>query len=270
VERMTSGGVSRWTDQEFLRDDQYRTEENLRRRQSIYAFQQPAIDLPRVVLELVSTTGHESVVDVGCGNGRYLAELARRRHVGLVIGIDMSAGMLAVAGDNAPEARSVCGDACALPLRTGRADLVLAMHMLYHVPDTALAIHELRRVTAMSGKVVIGLNESDHLREVRAAFASAEQNLGLHLGTPGERLTLSKGQELMLAAFGSVERHDFVAELVLTELGPIERYVLSTISSRFVPEAQQADYVAQVLANLPLTENGELRIRTHSGCLICC
>jgi SAM-dependent methyltransferase len=32
--------------------------------------------------------------DVGCGNGAYLAELVHRGHAGLVIGLDLSAGML--------------------------------------------------------------------------------------------------------------------------------------------------------------------------------
>lgn len=56
---MPIGG--RWTDQEFLRYDQYRSDENLRSRQSIYAFQQPKMDLPKVVVDLTGATGDEAV-----------------------------------------------------------------------------------------------------------------------------------------------------------------------------------------------------------------
>ena len=61
----------------------------------------------------------------------------------------------------------LAADATALPLRDGVADLTLALHMLYHVPDPSQAVRELRRVTRPGGRVVIGLNAPDHLRELR-------------------------------------------------------------------------------------------------------
>ena len=45
----------------------------------------------------VAVHGSERVADVGCGNGGYLAELACRGYAGPVLGIDLSAGMLAAA-----------------------------------------------------------------------------------------------------------------------------------------------------------------------------
>jgi SAM-dependent methyltransferase len=268
-----SNTASRWADREFLRD-QYRTDENLRARQSIYAFQQPCIDLPAVSVNLLATSGNETVADVGCGNGRYLSELRKRGHAGTVIGLDMSVGMLRAAGAQTAGAQKVGAllaqaDAAALPLRSGSAELALAMHMLYHVPDPSLAVHELRRVTAAGGQVLVGLNGADHLRELRAAVAAGGRDVGLDMEAPGERLSLSDGEELMRTVFQSVARHDFEAELVVTERGPIEGYVRSTISLTFVPAARQPDYVASVLRHLDVNGTGEFRIKTHCGCLIC-
>jgi hypothetical protein len=50
-----------WTDRSFLRDVQYKTDVNLAARQSIYAYQQPPIDLPREILGLAGLSGHEVV-----------------------------------------------------------------------------------------------------------------------------------------------------------------------------------------------------------------
>jgi SAM-dependent methyltransferase len=260
--------TSRWADQEFL-TEQYRTDANLRARQSIYAFQQPVIDLPAAVVHLLGTRGNETVVDVGCGNGRYLSELRKQGHTGPVIGLDTSVGMLAAARAEAADALAVQGNAAALPLRSGCADLLLVMHMLYHVPEPTLTVSEFRRVTAPGGQVVVGLNGADHLFEMRAAIAAAGRDLGLHLEAPGERLTLSDGEELLRRVFGSVARHDFEAELIVTGPGPIETYVRSTISLTFVPESRQADYVAGVLRNSAVDNNDEFHIKTHCGCLIC-
>ena len=43
--------------------------------------------------------------------------------------------------------------------------------MLYHVPDPAHALRELRRVTRPGGRVVMVLNGVGHLRQLRRAVA---------------------------------------------------------------------------------------------------
>jgi tRNA G46 methylase TrmB len=73
--------MSLWSDRSFLRDVQYRTDANLAARQSTYAYQQPPVDVAGQVLDVALTAGSDGasvVADVGCGNGVYLAELARR------------------------------------------------------------------------------------------------------------------------------------------------------------------------------------------------
>ena len=88
-----------WNNPAFLRDVQYRTDANLAARQSIYAYQHPRIDLQARVIDLAAPAPGATVADVGCGNGAYLAELARRGFAGRVLGLDMSLGMLAAARD---------------------------------------------------------------------------------------------------------------------------------------------------------------------------
>ena len=74
--------------------EQYGDDRNLAARQSIYAFQQPVVDLWNGSLDLADLTGDETVLDIGCGNGLYLAVLRSRGHRGQVYGADLSAGML--------------------------------------------------------------------------------------------------------------------------------------------------------------------------------
>jgi SAM-dependent methyltransferase len=288
-----------WANRAYLRDVQYRTDVNLAARQSIYAYQEPWIDLAARAIDLAAPAVGETVVDVGCGNGAYLAELARRGFGGRVLGLDLSPGMLAAArdrlasvgsparrggpvgiGDGAPHADLADGaalavggaalaagrislavaDAAALPLPDGAADLTLAMHMLYHVPDPAQAVRELRRVTRPGGRVVIVLNGADHMRQLRDIVAAER-------GPQHERLTLADGHALAAPYFSSVTRHDFVSELRIPGPEPIVGYLSSMSGTR---HGSHTDGLrAWVVARFPTAPDATFTITTHTGCLIC-
>jgi len=257
----------RWADRSWLRNVQYRTDANLAARQSIYAYQHPRVDLRARALELAALTGAEAVADIGCGNGMYLAELARRGHAGPVVGVDLSAGMLHAARGRAPRAALIAGDAAALPLRDEASDLTLAMHMLYHVPDPRAAVRELRRITRPGGQVLVVLNGRDHLRELREAVAAVRRpSADRQPGTAGEQLRLDHGAELLAGQFTTVIRHDFASELLIPGPEPVEDYVRSMITTQAQPGAEH--FVAAVLRQLPRGQDGTIRIQVHSGCLV--
>jgi SAM-dependent methyltransferase len=267
---VASDGAQPWISQSYLRDVQYRTDANLVARQSIYACQRPRRDLRVLVLGRCNLRGSETVADVGCGNGGYLAELARRGHAGPLAGVDMSVGMLRAARERAAAARVLAGDAAALPLRDAVSDLTLAMHMLYHVPGQEAAVGELRRVTRPGGQLVVGLNGDDHLRElrdlVRAALADCAGRGRNAAPAACERLRLDQGQQLLARAFRSVARHDFTAWLQLTR-GPVEGYVRSMPMTQGLADPESL--VTAVGARVAARPGAMLRVRTHSGCLIC-
>lgn len=259
---MNSDADRPWTNRSYLQEVQYRTDANLAARQSIYEFRQPRADLQAAVLGLGALRGDETVADIGCGNGAYLAALSARGHAGPVLGVDLSAGMLRAARLRAPGAALAAADAAALPVRDGACDVALAAHMLYHVPDPSAAAAELRRVTRDGGRVLVVLNGADHLRELREAAAVVLQNRRAGLR---ERVNLDNGAELLAAEFGSVARHDFAAELLVPGPAPVEAYIRSMISAQSAPD----DLAAAITRLLPRSQSGAFRIRAHSGCLVC-
>jgi SAM-dependent methyltransferase len=259
-----------WADRSFLRDVQYRTDANLAARQSVYSYQEPRIDLQGMVIDLAAPAPGETVCDVGCGNGMYLAELARRGFAGRVLGLDLSTGMLAAARERLDPLDTVgavgllAADATALPLPDGAADLTLAMHMLYHVPTPSRALRELRRVTRPGGRVIIVLNGPDHLQELRAIVAEAR---GDEIWGQQERLRLDGGEALARPYFSTVTRHDFVSELRLPNPEPVADYVRSMAGTQHSADPDRL--VAAVVSRFPATPGAVFRVTTHSGCLIC-
>jgi SAM-dependent methyltransferase len=254
-------------------DRQYRSDVNLAARQSIYAYQRPYRELTGLVLDVAALDGTETVADIGCGNGRYLAGLARRGHGGRLLGVDRSPGMLRAAGEQAPTARLLAGDAAALPLSEHSCDIILVMHMLYYLPHPDAVLREFRRVARRGGRVLIGLNGPGHLQEMRDLMAAALRETGQpgpsgpDAGLARGWLHLDRGQELAAHVFGTVARHDFTAELVLSDPEPVEAYVRSTMTAQSVAEPEAL--VAAVRRRIPFGPDGTFRVTTHAGCLVC-
>lgn len=261
------------TDRAYLRTRQYGSDANLAARQSIYRFERPRADLPAAVLGLAGLTGAETVADIGCGNGIYEAELVRSGHRGRVLGVDLSTGMLQAARPAAGPAKLLAGDAAALPLAGHVADVTLAPHMLYHVPDKQAAVRELRRVTRPGGLVLVVLNAADHLAELCELAVEAAVTCGLPRRAslaeirPDGGVDLDTGARLLAAQFASVQPHEFSGQLAVPDPQPILDYIASM---RLVQgAADSAAIVAAAARLLPAARDGAIRIRTHSGCLVC-
>ena len=166
------------TDRARLVGAAYGTPDPLMARVALYAYEREPFDFVAWVLDLVEAehpvSARSRVVDIGCGPGRYVAAL-RERHPGITtVGLDLSPGMASATLDTGTPA--AVADAMQLPIRSASCDVAIAAHMLYHVPDIALAAAELARVVDPSGVVAIVTNGRDHLRELdelaSAAFAS--------------------------------------------------------------------------------------------------
>jgi ubiquinone/menaquinone biosynthesis C-methylase UbiE len=257
-----------WADRGYLQRSQYKTDANLSARQSIYSYQRPRIDLAAQVLDLAAPAPGATVLDVGCGNGMYLAELTRRGTRCRVLGADLSVGMLTAARSRLtaatrPAVALAAADASALPLRDGAVGFSLAAHMLYHVPEPADALRELARVTRPGGRVVIVLNGAGHLSQLRAAIAAVT---GQDQATLGEIVNLDQGESLARPLFAQVTRHDFTAELQIPAREPLAGYIASLVGT---PRGAVAGQAEAVLKAIPRTLEGHYAISTHAGCLVC-
>jgi SAM-dependent methyltransferase len=96
-----------------------------------------------------------SLLDVGCGNGRYL-DLMRALGWRRVVGVDTSArSMSQVQGELGIEA--YCGDIRELGLADQSFDAVSMSHTLEHVDEPAAVLAEVRRVLKPNGRVAIAV-----------------------------------------------------------------------------------------------------------------
>src|SRR5919204_1450129 len=88
----------------------------------------------------------EQALDVGCGPGVLLAELARRLGSDRVAGIDPSEPFVAAARAAVPGAHVRAAAAERLPFDTDAFDVVLSQLVVHFMADAEAGVREMRRV----------------------------------------------------------------------------------------------------------------------------
>lgn len=166
-----------------IRDRQYANSEKLAARARLHRNYTVADEgwFDWVVKRFGIARGNQ-VLDVGCGPAWFWATVANAlpEEMSLTLA-DVSPGMVSEAMGRAGTLRSwsvrgETADAQTLPFADASFDTVIAMHMLYHVPDQERAIAEMHRVLKPGGTLAVttnGLNNMRALYTLTQAFGSA-------------------------------------------------------------------------------------------------
>jgi demethylmenaquinone methyltransferase/2-methoxy-6-polyprenyl-1,4-benzoquinol methylase len=93
-------------------------------------------------------------LDVACGSGKLSHALRQRARGGCVVGLDFSAGMLAVAS-RTPGPHWVRADGLGLPFADGVFDAVTVAFGLRNFADPVVALGEMLRVLRPGGRAVV-------------------------------------------------------------------------------------------------------------------
>lgn len=113
------------------------------------------------VLDAAGVASGDRVLDVACGTGVVAREaLARVGANGSVTGLDIDAGMLAVAELIEPGVAWVEGEAGRLPFADDDFDAVVSQFGLMFFPDRVLAVREMLRCTRPGHRVVVAVWDS--------------------------------------------------------------------------------------------------------------
>jgi ubiquinone/menaquinone biosynthesis C-methylase UbiE len=157
-------------DQDYLRNVQYKDSRNLEARISLHQrFSTNPYNYYLWVFDRLNLKPGERVLEVGCGPGTLWVKNLLRIPDGLDVTLaDLSHGMVKQARHNlngSPHRFThLAADAQMLPLPGGAFDVVIANHMLHHVPDEEQALSEVRRVLRDGGRFFAATNGQRHMR----------------------------------------------------------------------------------------------------------
>lgn len=263
--------MSKFTDQQYLKNDQYRNADNLNARIAIHErfSTNPQGWFPWVWDILAELPAEAKVLELGCGSGALWMACPERIPAGWsVIVSDFSAGML----DSARRNLVALGrgfkfeqiDAQSIPYSDETFDIVIANFMLYHVPDRSKALAEIRRVLKASGTLIAATAGINHLKEMQSWFERLDPTM--EMAAFRNPFTLEDGLEQLKPFFGQIETHRYVDGLRITELPPLMAYLRSTSRGGDATESVFAQ-LEQELAG-ELQSNGAIYVTKDGGLFV--
>ena len=236
-------------DPTILREQAYADDSHLDVRQRTHQlYTVDPVNFGRWTLERLPWRGGERVLDVGCGPGDLLREMGRQRGWGVLVGFDFSTGMAVKAARSASglPVHFFVGDGQAMPFPDGAFDVVMARHMLYHVPDIDRAVAEAARLLCRGGYFLTTTNSAHTMPEYQAicdrvaarfpAVANPERIT--------DRFSLENGPAFLEPIFDQVETHTLPGTLRFPTAQPFADYSASIRSLTMRPGHTEAEWQA--------------------------
>ena len=263
--------MSHLQDQDYLRNEQYRDSSNLDARIALHRqFSTNNYDFYLWVFDRLKLGAGERVLEIGCGPGSLWAEnLDRLPPRSSITLSDLSPGMIAQARTNLASKSDtfsyLVADAQELPFGSAQFDVVVANHMLYHVPDIARALSEIRRVLRDGGRFYAATNGEGHMRELDDLVETFDPGHPLPAG-PIIDFTLENGQDLIGRSFNSVAMHRYEDGIVITRAegsagaDALAAYIISMDWGRYLDASGLAQFIER-----ELEERGAIRISKDVG-----
>ena len=227
--------MSKISDPEYLRNDQYRDAGKLNARIRLHTgFSTNDYGWFRWVFDHYDVPKNARVLEVGCGPGYLWGENESRIPAGWEINIsDFSPGMVAQAQKNlgglSHPISFIIVDAHAIPMPDDSCEIIIANHCLYHLPDRSRALYEIRRVLKPDGwfyATTIGNNHLKEMSELVTSFEPAAQDVFNNNQNP---FTLESGGSQLQEWFSEVLCSRYPDGLQVTEAAPLVDYVFSTV-----------------------------------------
>ena len=220
-------------DTDYLRWDQYCDSRNLDARAQLHQrYSSNPNGWFKWVMAHIHLLPESQILECGCGPGWLWRNNLERLPAGCQITLtDLSPGRVAEAKDALSTTRHDFHffdvDIIALPFDDQIFDIVVANHMLYHVPDRTKALAEVHRVLKPDGRFFAATIGTNHMLELRTLRRQLVPEHAATFQQSGEAFSLENGQAQLTPWFSNIKLYRYENRLNVTDVKPLLEYILS-------------------------------------------
>jgi ubiquinone/menaquinone biosynthesis C-methylase UbiE len=150
-----------------------------------------------------------------------------------------------------------------IPFEDEKFDMIIANHMLYHVPDITKALSELKRILKNDGCFYTTTIGKDSLKELQDIYRNYDNKVKFQYSKDCS-FTLENGEKILKPCFGKIEKVFYEDSLEVTDANDLMDYI---ISYNKVPKEIYNEMYE--IIKTKFNEDGIFRIRKDQGMFIC-
>lgn len=261
-------------DKTYLRNQQYKDSSNLDARANLHRLYSTSPDQwHEWVFENMAVQPGMAVLECGCGPGWLWRNNLERIPDNCQITLsDFSDGMVAEAeaalADSGHDFRFQTVNIEEIPFPDDSFDIVVANHMLYHVPNLAQGLAEVRRVLKPDGKFFAATNGDDHMKEIKELALKIAPEVN-EFEWPQLTFRLENGRSLLSSTFDNIKLIPYPDSLEVTEVEPLIAYIqsMTLLKAIGLDEETASKGLAKLTAAITqeIKEKGAFHITKSSG-----
>lgn len=211
------------------------------------------------------------VLEIGCGDAslwiKNYESIPESWHITLT---DFSPGMIEDAKRNLGKMQGRFSfkivDAQAIPFEDESFDIVIANHMLYHVPDKDKAFSEIKRVLKTDGYFYASTVGKNHMKELRDIIML----IGIDTITSKswdetENFQLENGMKQISKYFKQVKLRRYEDNLIVKEADPLIDYIFSMPGNIRTAFDEKLQNKLALFINSEISKNGGIFIKKDTG-----
>jgi ubiquinone/menaquinone biosynthesis C-methylase UbiE len=257
--------------QKYLKSEQYQKSDRLEARMYVHEnFSTNPCRWPLWVFDQLTLHDQMKILELGSGPGTlWEANLQRIPDQIQIFLSDLSLGMMQtskLALHSFPQFSYLVVDTQKISSPGATFDLVIANHMLYHVPDIHQGLLEMSRVLAPEGYLVAATNGEKHMIELYQLIREVEPDFAPS-GAAAARFGLENGEEMLRKVFRRVERVDYKDSLWITETQPLMDYI-NSMWGHYNWQKSSKDHLRR-LVDERIRDQGGYAISKSTGIFIC-
>lgn len=222
---------------------QYKTNENLDKRINLWSYGTNAESLPTWIFNKIKLQENERILELGCGTGQLWLQNFRKIPSNCPIVLsDFSQNMLNAAKKNLANLKLPIKfkiiDAENIPYPNQSFDLVLACHMLYHIPDIDTTLTEINRVIKPNGRFISTTVSRNHIKELKDFLL--QFNLDIEMKNEFfSEFRNETGKAILEQFFKEIEFYEYINPVNISSVKPLMKYIESMFQKDYYLQFQE-------------------------------